>query len=234
MSASISKISSMINKRGIAKSNRFIVMVPPVRGINIFGNSAMNAIISQIGAQLPGAGSLGGTALICSSATLPGRSFMAGDKKEYPQKIENIPYTDAPSEMPLRFITGRDMFEYFFFEQWANDVMDRETNLFNYYDDYTVSIIISQLDEDDNVIAAVELEGCYPKAISPIQMAFEQNNQAVQLEVTMAYKKYRPILTPYSLSMSVLGILNKVTAGVGDIVSGSLGNVNPLSKISIL
>lgn len=228
MSASISSFASTINKRGLARSNRFLVLIPPVRSVNMFSNSLMNAIINQIAPNVAGNGALGGIALICNKAELPGRVFMAGDKREYPQKIENVPYMESPHEMNLSFILGRDMFEYFFFHQWANDIISHTTNLLNYYDEYTTSIIVSQLDENDNVIASVELEHCWPTSVGSVQLSFNNNNQMVELEVTMKYKGFKPILTPYSLAETALSLLNKAVGGVASIVSSGLSSLSSL------
>lgn len=224
MSASISAFASTIGKRGIARNNRFLVLIPPLRAINMFSNPLMNSIIDQIAPNFSGNSSLG-IALICSATELPGRTFMTSDKREYPQPIENVPYMESPGEMTMKFILGRDMFEYFFFQQWANDVIHRNTNLLNYYDEYTTSIIVSQLDENDNVIASVELEKSWPVSVSPVQMAFSNQNQFAELSVTFKFKRWKPILTPYSLSETILTILNEALGGASSLLSSGLSAV---------
>lgn len=216
MSASISDFVSTINKRGVAKNNRFMCLIPPFRGINLFSNSLANIAFSQLSKNLPGNSALG-IALMCTRAELPTRTFMTMDKREYPKPIEQVPYMDAPSSMGMTFIVGRDLFEYFFFEQWTNDIVNRETNLLNYYDEYTTSIIVSQLDETDEVIASVELENCYPVAVSKISMDMGSTNQFVLLDVEMRYRRYRPIMTKYSLAESALSLLNKASSGIASI-----------------
>ncbi len=228
MSANISRFLSTIGKRGVARNNRFLCLIPPIRGIKMFSNPLMNAVITQVAGKLPGNSALG-VALICTKAEIPTRTFMTADKREYPKPIEQIPYAEAPSTTTMSFIVGRDMFEYYFFENWTNDIINRETNLLNYYDEYTTSIIVSQLDETDTVISSVEYEGCYPVSVSKISMDMSATNQYVTLDVEMRYKKYRPILTPFSLAETALSLVNKA-AGV---VAGSLKALNPLSKISL-
>lgn len=226
MSASISSFVSTINKRGIARSNRFVVLIPPIRGIKMFTNPLMNAVFTQIGGKMRGNSALG-IGLLCSSADLPAQSFMSSDKMEYPKTREMVPYALTPRTTSMRFLCGRDMFEYYFFQNWQNDIVNRETHLTNYYDEYTTSVIVSQLDEADNVIAAVEYESCYPISVSPINMDWS-NKDYVSLNVELNYKRYRPILTPYSLSETVLSVLNKSTGGL----NLDIKNFNPLTKIS--
>lgn len=231
MSANISSFASTIGKRGIARNNRFLVLIPPVRAVNSYGNSLMNAIVNYIAPKFQGNSSLG-IALICSATELPGRTFMTSDKREYPQKIENVPYMEAPGEMTMKFILGRDMFEYYYFQQWANDIINRSTNLLNYYDEYTTSIIVSQLDENDTVIASVELEKCWPSSISPVQMSFSNINQYAELEVTFKYKRWVPILTPYSLAETALTIINQaagaLVSGASSLISSGLSSLKSL------
>lgn len=229
MSASISSFAATINKRGIARNNRFLVLIPPLRAVNMLSNPLMNAIIGQIAPNFGGNSALG-IALICSATELPGRSFMTADKREYPQPIENVPYAETPGEMTMKFILGRDMFEYFFFQQWENDIVHRSTNLLNYYDEYTTSIIVSQLDENDNVIASVELENSWPVAVSPVQMAFSNQNQYAELSVTFKYKRWVPIMTPYSLAETVLTILNDALGGASSLLSSGMSAIGGAVK----
>ena len=199
-------------------------MIPPIRSIKLLSNPLMNAIIGQIAPNFGGNSALG-VALICSATELPGRTFMTQDKREYPQKIENVPYMEAPGEMTMKFILGRDMFEYFFFQQWANDIINRNTNLLNYYDEYVTDVIVSQLDENDNVIASVTLQNVWPSSVSPVQMAFTNQNQFAELEVTFKYKRWVPILTPYSLAETALTMLNQAAGAGSSLVSTGLSSI---------
>lgn len=217
MSASISSFVSTVNRRGIARTNRFLVLIPPVRAGNIFSNPIGNAIVTQVGAATRGNSSLG-VALLCSKAELPAHSMMTTDKREFPKPMEMIPYTMNPRSTSLEFLCGRDMFEYYFFQNWQNDIVNRETNLANYYDDYAVSMIVTQLDEKDNAIASVEFERCYPVSVSPISMNWSDKSYAT-LNVEMNYKKYRPIATPYSLAETALSLINKTAGSIGSAIS---------------
>lgn len=213
MSANISSFLSTIGRRGVARNNRFLCLIPPFRGINVLGNPLVNAVATQVAGKMPGNSALG-VALLCTRAEIPTRSFMTADKREYPKPIEQVPYIDAIGSTNMSFIVGRDMFEYFFFEQWSNDIVNRETNLLNYYDDYTTSIIVTQLDETDTAIASVEYEGCYPVSVSRLSMDMSATNQYMTLDVEIRYKRYRPVLTPYSLAENALSLVNKATSAL--------------------
>lgn len=216
---SISEFAASIRQRGIAKPNRFICMIPAIRGasINLFSNSLMNSIITQVSGSLPSA--ITGTALICQSAEIPTRSFMTADKRESPKPVEQIPYIDTPGTMNLTFILGGDMYEYYFFEQWTNDVVNRETNLLNYYDEYTTSVIVTQLNEIDEPVAAVELEKAYPVSVSKVRLDMSANNTLSIINVELRYKKYRPILTKYSLAETALSLVNKASNTAMNVIS---------------
>ena len=84
-----------------------------------------------------------------------------------------------------------------FWENWQKTIFDGETHNMKYYDDYVGSIDIFQLgqfnagnDDDARVTYAVRLFEVYPQTISGIEYAYGQNDQVVQVPVTLNFRTW--------------------------------------------
>lgn len=131
------------------------------------------------------------TSFLCKAAALPGQTiteipvpfrgrnlYVAGEREfaEWTTMVFND--TD--------FAIRREM------ERWMNGINDTVNNTgATNPADYRVDMIIQQLDRDDTVLHQYTLEGCFPRAIGAIELAYDTNDAIEEFEITWRYDTFR-------------------------------------------
>lgn len=226
--SSLSSFLSVVRKRGIARDNRFVVLMPPVRGFsNLTSNPLIQIVGPQVAAMTGGNSALGGLALVPFKAELPGRSILLRDRNEMPEGMRtDVADIHAITDLQLSFYCGSDMFEYFFMHQWMEDIRDTNTSTLNFMQEYAVDFIVATLDDTNNVVSAVVFEQAFPFLVNPIPLDMESKNMYMRVDVTFRYRRWRMVPTLFSLSGTVLSVLNKKASGIGNVVGGLINSVS--------
>lgn len=210
--ATFKEYTSNIMQNGLARTNRFQVLipVPTIPGMtsaaeddadsgdsdSIFNkakgyiNEAMKVIRIFTG---------GGTAeytrgldLMCSQTELPGKTINTSETK-YNGDVHKIGNSLMYGNHQFVFKVSRDMYEKTIIDQWMNMVVDPETHEIAYLDTYAVSVNIFQLDESDQIVHAIELVDAFPVMANPLTLSNSEHNNTHELMVQFAYRKWRNI-----------------------------------------
>ena len=92
--------------------------------------------------------------------------------------------------------------------------MNPLNNMFNYYGEYTASIIIHQLDREDKRIYSVRLEEAWPEAIGPIDMNAESTNTYNKQTISFAFRQWKDVTS--EVFPFIFTSTTTVTKGTGD------------------
>ena len=129
--------------------------------------------------------------MMCESISFPGQNIRSvpdtlrfGPAREHGQGITFGPFT-------AQFICSSDMREKMFFENWQNNIINERWEP-NYYDNYTGSMLITQLDSWDRPTYQIEVVEAYPKTIMPQDMGYAQNNAYHTLGIEFTYRYWNP------------------------------------------
>ena len=221
MISNIEDFKAKLAKKGILRNNRFLVFVPPMRGVEAFKNRALGALAGITGfGSLLASSKLTGSAFIAFDSALPGKTVEVRNIKVGCAPHFKVPYVQDYDPITMSFLVGKNGFEYLFFEQWMNDIQNQETSNLNYYDEFTTTVTVYQYDEQNNIMIGAELIEAYPIRVQNLELSMNQHNQFHVITVTFAFRAWRNVLTKNSLKQTALGILNKV---VGRVV-GTLTN----------
>lgn len=221
MISNIEEFKSRLAKKGILRNNRFLVVIPPVRGVEAFKNRALGALAGLTGfGSLLASSKLTGSAFIAFDSVLPGKTVEVRNIKTGVAPHFKVPYVQDYDPVTMSFLVGKNGFEYLFFEQWMNDIQNQETGNLNYYDEFTTTVTIYQYDDQNNIMIGAELVEAFPIRIQNLELSMNQRNQFHVVTVTFSFRKWRNVITKNSLKQTALGILNKV---VGRVV-GTLTN----------
>ena len=151
---------------GFARPTRYeVFFFPPVSRsqTNIFAQVMGQTVADQTARK---------TSLRCESFEFPGRNLdSAPDTNIYgPEReiVQGYSYGDVTAV----FQCSSDMKEKRFFETWQRLAYNPQTWSMQYYNDYTGSIKIFQLDETDRQRYGVELVECFPKTIAAQPIAY--------------------------------------------------------------
>lgn len=130
--------------------------------------------------------------MMCDAIELPGKTFKTTDFQMYgPQRKmpTNVQYTD----LNMSFICSSRMVEKRYLEFWQGLISDPEDYSVGYYDEYVAEMYIFTLDQQHKVSYGIRVEEVYPLALSPITMAYAEQNTYMKLPVQMTYKKWVPL-----------------------------------------
>ena len=164
---SMNRLLSDVSSRGIARNNRYDVVIAPPGG---FGDATQLSIS-------------------CEIASLPGKGYATTDRRTYGPLVK-VPYEKLYNEIQMTFRCDADMSEKKFFDSWYDLVAVPGSHHFNYYDDYVGTIIIIQQDGRNRSKYTATLLEAYPTIIGDLELTQEGTNEYHKLPVTFAYKEW--------------------------------------------
>ena len=198
---------------GFARPSRYeVFFFPPV-------SRSQTNIFAQIMGQTVADQTARKTALRCESFEFPGRNLdSAPDTNIYgPEReiVQGYSYGDVTAV----FQCSSDMKEKRFFETWQRLAYNPQTWSMQYYNDYTGSIKIFQLDETDRQRYGVELVECFPKTVAAQPIAYASVNEIQKVSVTFAYRYWKDLVDeadlPKPLTQRVAeAVLNTVESNI--------------------
>jgi hypothetical protein len=210
-------LSNINAKEGLAKNNRFEVVLPIPVYINEFVNNSIieqllnfpNSIVADITQAVRDAFGNNSDpqsrsdnpsmsrylALQCESAELPGKSIITADAKIYGPGFK-VPYQTQYNETNLTFLCTNEFFERKLFDKWLEAIMPTDTNNLRFpkgkKSRYLTNIKVVQYDEFIRQIYAVELMDAFPVSISAQPVSWGEEGFH-RLTVQFAYQKYRTL-----------------------------------------
>jgi len=210
-------LSNIKAKDGLAKPNRFQVILPIPSYINNYIDSSIleqllnlpNTIVTEVsdlvnsalGSLPTGQSKTSNSSLTrylslqCESAELPGKTLQTADVKIY-GPIFKVPYQKQYTDTTLNFLCTNDFYERKLFDQWIEAIMPASTNNLRYARDdetrYLTNIKIIQYDDFIKQIYAVELIDAFPIGIASQPLSWSEDGFH-RLSIQFAYQKYKPL-----------------------------------------
>jgi hypothetical protein len=232
-------LSNIRGKDGLAKPNRFEVILPIPPYINQFvGNSIIekilnfpNSIFSDVSSAIGSAFGRQGEsdeysktsnssltrylALQCESAELPGRTTATADVKIYGPTFK-VPYQSQYTDTTLTFLCTNDFYERKLFDRWMEAIHPSDTNNVRFpkgqQSRYLTNIKIIQYDEFIKRIFAVELIDAFPIGIAPQTLSWSEDGFH-RLSIQFAYQRYRPVYDGgYDLASAATALFGSAAA----------------------
>jgi hypothetical protein len=235
-------LSNIKAKDGLARPNRFQVILPIPTYINSFIEQGVleqlinlpNTLVTDITSAITNA--LGSNpddpqsktsnasisrylSLQCETAELPGKSLTTADVKIYGPTFK-VPYQKQFAETTLGFLSTNDFYERKIFDRWIDAIMPSSTNNLRFAKDndtrYLTNIKIIQYDDFIKQIYAVELIDAFPIAVAAQPLSWSDDNFH-RLSVQFSYQKYRTIYEgQYDLAQAAASIFGSKAANLFD------------------
>jgi len=137
--------------------------------------------------------------MMCESISFPGQNVRSvpdtlrfGPAREHAQGMTYGPFTAT-------FICSSDLREKSYFEDWQSQVINLDSWEVRYYDSYKGSLIITQLDINNNPTYAIKVEEAYPKTIMPQDVGYAQSNAYQTVQVEFTYRFWKPEYLPETM-----------------------------------
>jgi hypothetical protein len=174
-SFNLSLFLSAIREDSLARVNRFEVMIPSPRGMSDLNRSYADF-----------------TSLYCEMASLPPVNISTKSFKIFGPTYQRPFGAEYGGEgISLTFHVDRDMNVKKFFDDWTSVVVDPDSGLVNYQENYTSTITLKQLDEQDNITYELELYEAFPRSSNLLELNNSAQNQTHRLNVLFAYRYWK-------------------------------------------
>lgn len=167
--------TEVLSGAGLARTNRFEVEILPPRALG---------------------GDLGRlTSLYVEQANIPLLNIFSKAFKIFGPTYQRPVTSEYGGEgLSLTFHVDRDMQIRRFFEDWMHTVVDPVTFTVGYQADYASSILIKQLNEQNETTYAVELLEAFPRNLNIMELNNASSNQTHRLNVLFAYRYWQRVL----------------------------------------
>ena len=175
------------SKNGMSRPNRYeVTLFPPsgTRGSKGLGSN----VFTKIMGDLLGDGTVRATGLRCESISMPGRNMDSTPDSNIYGPEREIVTGYSFGDINAVFQCSSDMREKKYWETWQRLCYNPQTFDIGYYNDYTGSVEIHTLDEQENRRYGVKLIEAYPKAIGAQSLGYGTNDSYQTVDVTIAYR----------------------------------------------
>lgn len=175
---SLRNFKSEVARRGLARPTRFEVVIPiPPSLRNVF-TTQETSIVS----------------LFCESAVLPPQIIGVKQQRIIGPAYQRPVGVEFGGEgLPMTFLLDRDMDVKGFFDSWLNKIVHPSQFYVNYPDQYTTSIEIYQLDEQNNYTYSIQLIDAFPRSMNIVDLNHANQNQVSKLNVNFAYRRWTSV-----------------------------------------
>ena len=102
------------------------------------------------------------------------------------------PQTFIDEEVSMTFRLTNDYYIKNMFETWMSGIFDTESYRVGFKSDYSVDVVIQQLNQKNIPVYGVRMEKCFPTNLSAVELDNTADNTMQEVTVTWAYDKYKP------------------------------------------
>ena len=202
-------IGLMRSDEGIARPSRYeVILTPPAGGRSSSGIS-QNPFATQL-QQMTGDGTARSTSLKVENISMPGRNIDTAPDTNIYGPTREIAQGFSFADIDATIQCSSDMREKRFLETWQRLSFNPVTWSMGYYDDYTGTIQIFQLDEQDNRRYGCELVECFPKNIAAQTYDYSNINAQQKISVTFSYRYWKNLTDEAKIPVSLQDRLNRL------------------------
>jgi len=191
--SSIDNLKSLISKKGgVAPSNRFnVIFTPPSQSLlNLDPQAIIGSVVSGNFSPQNLINDPRDISILCQSVQLPGRNISTFDHQDYKQS-NKFPYTFIDEDITITFLLTNDYYMRKMFDNWMSNIFSTDAYVVGYKKDYSVDVIIQQLDQNNTPVYGVKLEKAFPINMDAIELN-QETQDLIRMSVTFAYDKYVP------------------------------------------
>jgi len=191
---SIENLKSTISKKGgLAPANRFnVIFAPPAM-------SLLNINPQQIiGSLVSGTFSAGNLlndprdiSILCKTVNIPGRT-LSTFQHQHDRQTNDYPYTFIDENVTMTFHLTNDYYMRNILERWQSGIFNTESYITGFKNDYSVDVIIQQLNQKNIPVYGVKLLKAYPVSYESIALDNASESAVTEMSVTFAYDKFVP------------------------------------------
>lgn len=125
----------------------------------------------------------------CHTMTIPRRGFSTFEVTQNNIKFK-MPYGISYEPVTFSFYADANLDTLRYFEIWQASIMNYGDNTINFFDEYTSDVSLFILDDEGNDVYNVKLIQTYPTNLAPIELAYSNVNNLLNVSVTFNYRYF--------------------------------------------
>jgi hypothetical protein len=169
MTQKLNQFISQVQQIGIARANRYNVIITPPQKLPSLGNLGLSNML-----------------LFCDQVQIPGINISTIQNRTFGE-FREVPYEKLFGDIQLSFYVDNNLTVKGFFDDWVNLIQNPASRTFEYYNNYISTMQIEVEDTQNRIRHRTNVYEAYPKTISAIQLDYS-NKDIMKLQVTMQYK----------------------------------------------
>lgn len=191
---SFSNFMADVRSRGVARSNRFIVIfktipakmltdrdMPEIFGYDKFPARTIDYLMETNYRIISRS---------CESAAFPGENIQVQESR-FQSHLAKFPILRNQNETSWVFRCDNEMTEKKFFDLWSGSIISRSTGDVSYKSDYAIETRIIQFNEQGKAIYAMDLENFFPISIADMEVSQAAGQDYHRINVTFSYSKVK-------------------------------------------
>jgi hypothetical protein len=204
--------STIAKKGGLAPANRFnVIFAPPaVSLLNINPQQIVSSLLSgnfSAGNLLNDPRDI---SILCKSVNMPGRTLSTFEH-DHDKQQNKYPYTFIDEDVTMTFHLTNDYYMRNMLEQWQSGIFNTESYVTGFKNDYSVDVIIQQLNQKNIPVYGVKLLKAYPVSYEGIALDNAQTDAVTEMSVTFAYDRFVPEGPLSSTGSAIRSAINTIT-----------------------
>lgn len=130
--------------------------------------------------------------LYCEVSNFPPLSLSVKPFRIFGPAYQRPVFSDYGGDgMSMTFHADRDMTIKRFFDDWVETIVDKNSFEVAYQSEYTTTILVRQLDEQNNITYEIELIEAFPRSITLMELNNSAQNQSHRINVIFGYRYWR-------------------------------------------
>jgi len=175
---SLNDFISKVTSTDLARPNKFEVIIPVPAGITYLKNYGETV------------------SLFCESSSFPAQTIFVKQHRifgaPYPRPVTS---DFGGGGMPMSFYVDQKMDVKAFFDVWLFNIVNPNSFLVEYKDNYVSQIEVKQLNNKMEPVYSIKLIDAFPQSVNLLDLNMATQNQVHKVLVNFAYRKWVPTHT---------------------------------------
>jgi len=186
----LDNFKSTVFNTGLARTNRFEVIITPPAALQT--STETSRLIS----------------LLAESTNFPPINVSVTSQRIFGPSYQRPKFIEFGGDsIIINFLVDTDMRVKRFFEDWIETIIEPETYLIGYQDEYASTLTIHQLDEEENTVYTIDIFEVFPRSLNIMDLNNTNQNSFHRLAVSFAYRYWsskgptdgkNPVIIPQS------------------------------------
>lgn len=175
-------------ENGVAKPTKFRLEMSLPKGArgNMVNTQSRNGNIRNVERNLNVKDSV---SLKCHTMSIPRRGFSTFEVTQNNIRFK-VPYGISYEPVTFSFYADATLDSVKYFEVWQAAIMNYSDNTMNFFNEYTSDINLYIMDDEGRDVYGVKLIQAYPTNLSPIELAYSNVNNLLNVNVTFNYRYF--------------------------------------------